>query len=160
MIQQKPKVLLLSIKPQYVQKILDGQKTIELRKTRPKIQKGDFILVYESSPSKSLIGWFEVQGIICESPKKLWDKVKNKAGVTKEEFDAYYQKSTLGVGICINSIHCIKMSLEDVRKQWNQFKPPQNFHYLKEEEILLAEQVTDYSLTFKTQDSQIPLSTY
>jgi predicted transcriptional regulator len=153
--QQTPKVLLLSIKPEYVQRILDGQKTIELRKTRPQIQEGDFILVYASSPKKSLIGWFEVRDIVCDAPKTLWKKVQKEAGVTKQEFDSYYQNSTLGVGICIEFKHDKELSLEEVRQRWSQFRPPQSFHYLKEDEVLLAEEITGYSLPKKIENSQL-----
>lgn len=144
----KPQVLLLSIKPQYVEKILDGQKTVELRKVKPQLEIGDFILVYESSPSKSLIGWFEIKEIICEKPKILWKKVKNDAGVTKKEFDTYYQKSDMGVAIRIEDRHTIKkpIPLHTVREKWTKFRPPQSFHYLKEEEISIAEEITNYSL--------------
>ena len=72
---RKPQVLLLSIKPEFVQKILDKQKTIELRKAKPQLNIGDFILVYESSPTKSLVGWFEVQEIIYEETQVLWNVI-------------------------------------------------------------------------------------
>lgn len=142
----KPQVLLLSIKPQFVQKILDGQKTVELRKVKPQLQIGDFILIYESSPTKSLIGWFEVQEIICDEVKTLWKKVKKDAGVTKKEFDTYYEKSIRGVAIRIKDKHRTNLSLDKVRQKWATFRPPQSFHYLKEEEISIAEEITNYSL--------------
>lgn len=155
--QQNPKVLLLSIKPEYVNKILDGQKTVELRKTRPKIKEGDFILVYASSPQKSLVGWAEVQNIVCDSPKKLWKEVQYSAGITKQEFDSYYQKSRLGIGISIKFNSTQKLSLEKVRERWHQFKPPQSFYYLKEDEVLLAEEITEYSLPRTSETSQLNL---
>ncbi|MBD2395151.1 ASCH domain-containing protein [Cyanobacterium aponinum FACHB-4101] len=143
---KKPQVLLLSIKPQFVRKILDGQKTVELRKVKPQLTTGDFILIYESSPSKCLIGWFEVKEIICEKPQILWKKVKNDAGITKEEFNTYYQKSMMGVAIRIKDKHTIKLPLDKIREKWTTFRPPQSFHYLKEKEVSIAEEITNYSL--------------
>jgi predicted transcriptional regulator len=143
---KKPQVLLISIKPEFVQKILDKQKTIELRKARPQLNIGDFILVYESSPTKSLVGWFEVQEIIYEEIQVLWKKVKDDAGVSKKEFDDYYQKSNFGVGIRIKDRFTSKLSLEEIRKTWVRFRPPQSFHYLKEDEIAIAEKITGFNL--------------
>jgi predicted transcriptional regulator len=144
---RKPQVLLLSIKPQFVQKILDNQKTIELRKSKPQLNVGDFILVYASSPAKSLVGWFEVEEIIYEKIQVLWNKVKDNAGVSKKEFDDYYQKSSFGVGIRIRDKRTCKLSLEEIRKTWIKFRPPQSFHYLKEDEIAIAEKITNFKLS-------------
>lgn len=155
---KKPQVLLLSIKPQFVQKILDGQKTVELRKVKPQLTTEDFILIYESSPSKCLIGWFEVKEIIYEKPQTLWKKVKNDAGVTKEEFNTYYQKSMMGVAIRIEDKHTIKIPLDKVREKWTTFRPPQSFHYLKEKEISIAEEITNYSLTTSQPLSQVTVN--
>jgi predicted transcriptional regulator len=155
---KKPQVLLLSIKPQFVQKILDGQKTVELRKVKPQLTSGDFILIYESSPTKCLIGWFEVQDIICEKPQALWKKVQGDAGITKEEFDAYYQKSRLGFAIKIQYGHTTKLPLDKVRQKWTTFHPPQSFHYLKEEEISIAEEITGYCLPTSQPISQLALN--
>jgi predicted transcriptional regulator len=154
----KPQVLLLSIKPQFVQKILDGKKTVELRKVKPQLSDGDFILIYESSPTKSLVGWFEVKEIICEKPQVLWKKVKEDAGITKEEFDAYYQKSSFGVAIRIEYRHTAKLSLDTIRQWWANFRPPQSFHYLKEEEISMAEEITKYDLPSSKPVTQLALN--
>ncbi|MBP0029390.1 ASCH domain-containing protein [Roseofilum sp. Guam] len=158
--QEYPKVLLLSIKPQYVQKILDGQKNIELRKTRPKLKKGDFILVYESSPTKCLRGWFEVQSISCENPQELWHKVQDNVGITKKEFDEYYKTSKVAIAIAIKSLYSTKLSLEEVRETWETFKPPQSFYYLKKDEIILAEKIIGFSVFDKSPNLQLTIPSF
>ena len=50
--------LLISIKPEYAQKILDGEKTVELRKTRTRLKPGDIVLVYVSSPQQVIAVFF------------------------------------------------------------------------------------------------------
>lgn len=156
MTSNKPKVLLLSIKPYFVQKILDGEKRVELRKSRPQLNTGDYILVYESAPQKILRGWFEVENIVYAEPESLWEKVKKDAGLTKEEFDLYYQNSNFGVGIFMKDRHITALSLDEVRQHWPHFRPPQSFHYLKENEICLAEEITQYNLSSSYQ-TKLPL---
>ena len=145
-------VLLISIKPCYIEKILDGNKTIELRKTKPKLKTDDFILVYASSPKKAIIGWLKVKKIIDDTPRKLWSQVKKKAGVTKKEFDLYYKNSKLAVAICFDLKYTTDLSLNTVRQRWENFNPPQSFHYLKLEEVYLAESITGYSILEETEN--------
>ena len=44
-------ILLISVKPEFAEKILRGEKTIELRKSAPKkVDIEDYILIYVTSP--------------------------------------------------------------------------------------------------------------
>jgi len=54
-------VLLLSIQPKYANLIFEGKKTTELRRVRPRVNQGDFVLIYVSSPDKVLLGSCEVE---------------------------------------------------------------------------------------------------
>lgn len=153
-----PNVLLLSIKPKYVQKILDGQKSFELRKSRPRINTGDFILIYESSPTKALIGWCKVQNIISDTPEKLWEQVQINAGVTYDEFKAYYKKSTVGVAIQIELIQAPrKVALDVIRQKWENFRPPQSFQYLTLEQVLVMEEILNWRLPSQTSFRQFSI---
>ena len=46
------KSILISIKPQYVEKILNGEKTIEIRKTKPNIELPCKVYIYCTMPNK------------------------------------------------------------------------------------------------------------
>jgi predicted transcriptional regulator len=51
-------ILLLSIRPEYANKIFDRTKTVELRRVRPRLlNEGDRVVVYVSSPGTSC-SWF------------------------------------------------------------------------------------------------------
>ena len=83
--------LILSIKPEYVKAILSGEKKYEFRRRifkRPDIEK---IYIYCSSPTKMIVAVFHLNDIIEDSPQGLWDRLKDKAGLTKEEFFDYFQ---------------------------------------------------------------------
>ena len=44
-------ILLISVKPEFAKKIINGEKTIELRKSTPKrVNKDNYILIYVTSP--------------------------------------------------------------------------------------------------------------
>jgi predicted transcriptional regulator len=124
--------VLFSIRPKYAEKIFNGTKTIELRKVKPKrLTQGGLIFVYVSSPVKSLVGAFKVKKIEEYSPSEMWEKVREYAGISKSEFDEYYQNSTSGVAIYIDNVWKLPKPIElsTLRKSTEGFYPPQSFRY-------------------------------
>jgi predicted transcriptional regulator len=81
--------LLLSVRPEYAEKIFEGIKTVELRRTRPRLCEGDVVIVYASSPTKALIGAFEVEKVIQKPLKDLWHEVQKKAGISYDDSYSY-----------------------------------------------------------------------
>ncbi len=81
--------ILLSIKPQFVEKILSGDKCFEFRKRIPN-KTIDKILIYSSYPVCTVVGEAEVLNIISTSPKKLWEETKNQSGIDSEFFFKYF----------------------------------------------------------------------
>lgn len=129
--------LLLSIRPKYANLIFSGHKKIELRRVRPRLQKGDIVLIYVSSPVKALMGGFLVRKVIQGTPKYLWSTVGEEAGVTKKEFKDYYSGLSLGFAISSSKIWQLKqpINLIDLRKRWSHFSPPQGYRYINLDEI-------------------------
>jgi predicted transcriptional regulator len=72
--------VLLSIKPEYANKIFDGSKKFEFRRTIFKESSVKTIVVYASSPVKRIIGEFEIENILLEDLDILWKKTKKFAG--------------------------------------------------------------------------------
>ena len=81
--------LLLSINPEYVEKIFAGIKKYEFRKSQCK-RPIDGIIIYCTSPVMKVVGEASVVGIIVEEPGIMWKEVKELAGVTKEFYDSYF----------------------------------------------------------------------
>jgi predicted transcriptional regulator len=124
--------ILMSIRPKYANKIFDGTKTVELRRIKPKtLDSGDLILVYVSSPIKSLVGAFRVARVVEKPLPSLWKAVKDHAGVSYKEFLRYYEGVQLGVAIFIKDVWILPkpIHLSDLQKEESGFYPPQNFQY-------------------------------
>ena len=82
--------ILMSIRPQYAEKIFSKTKTVELRKVKPKtLAGGDLIFVYVSSPVQSLVGAFKVASVLEKPLSSLWPNVKDYAGISRGEFLDY-----------------------------------------------------------------------
>jgi predicted transcriptional regulator len=129
--------LLISVKPEYADKIFAGAKTVELRRTRPRLLKGDLVLIYVTSPIKALAGACEVVEVIEGTPEALWGIVQDQAGVSVEEFCEYYAGAAIGFGIHLNNARRLPepFHLEELRTEWPSFHPPQSYRYLSPEQV-------------------------
>ena len=121
--------ILLSIKPEYSKKILSGEKKYEFRRQKPK-ENFEVVFVYESSPSKSIVGYFSVKKIISGSPNKIWKKCKRYGGIEKENYLAYCENKNIIHAIEIDKIFEFDSPIDPFEIHTN-FKPPQNFSYLE-----------------------------
>lgn len=126
------KFLFISIKPEYANKIINKQKTIELRKNRPNVQSGDYVLIYATVPIKAVIGFGKIKNIIDTSPEIMWNENAGKLGINKEAYDKYYTHSNRAIGIEISSICKFKFGflLSDIKEMYPKFSPPQTYRYI------------------------------
>ncbi|CAB3761747.1 ASCH domain-containing protein [Paraburkholderia solisilvae] len=82
--------VLLSIKPEFAEKILLGEKHFEFRKALPKASGVKTALIYATKPVGKVVGEFDIDGFISESPRKLWSRTKGFSGITKRFFNEYF----------------------------------------------------------------------
>ena len=82
--------IIVSINPEYVEKILSGDKKFEYR-TRVAKQQVDTLIIYSTKPIMKVVAEVEIQGIIVTSPEELWNQTKNQSGITKSFFDEYFK---------------------------------------------------------------------
>jgi predicted transcriptional regulator len=129
----KNKAVLLSIKPKYVSMISNGEKKYELRRKCPKVNRDDLILVYESSPTMSLVGAFVVGDVIQKSPMALWRCVGSMSGVNRREFLEYFSGCDIASAIEVTKYWTLdnRISLSQLR-ELNDIEPPQSYRYLCE----------------------------
>ena len=73
--------VLLSIKPKYVKEIQMGNKLYEFRKSIFK-QETDEIFVYESSPTKQIVGKIYIDDIIEDTPQELTITILQESIIT------------------------------------------------------------------------------
>ena len=86
--------ILLSIKPEYANKIFDGQKHYEYRKRIPKKEVSK-IVVYSSAPEQAVIGEVEVVKTLKMKPTPLWNSTKANAGISRSKYRKYFSGCTM-----------------------------------------------------------------
>lgn len=125
-----PRCLVLSIKPRYVDKILAGTKTIELRRTAPDLSPGAPVLLYSSSPVKAIVGIATLKRVDERTPAELWTATADHAGVTNAEFNEYFDGAERAFGLGLIDVRqaSSSVSLEQMRELG--VEPPQSWRYL------------------------------
>ena len=126
--------ILMSIKPKYSRLIFSGVKKYELRKTPIKARGNEVVVVYESTPTKAVVGYFETKKIVKNSPEAIWTTLKSDIGVSEKEFFEYFYQKRWGYALKIDNPKLFdrKISLQELREVYGHWNPPQNFQYLKE----------------------------
>ncbi|MGD1930134.1 MAG: ASCH domain-containing protein [Leptolyngbyaceae cyanobacterium] len=143
------KVLLFSIHPEHCDNIFKGIKTVELRRTRPKAKSGDIIIVYASSPEKSVKGIVSVDKVVELPIDQLWLSVEDQAAINHELFLSYFSGASKGCGIFLERKFyrpVTSIGLGDLRKSWSGFHPPQSYRYLRQNEIDIFDQLFDFDV--------------
>ena len=121
--------VLLSIKPEYANKIFSGEKKFEYRKSIFK-REIKFIVVYVTKPVGMIIGEFEIDKIISDTPKQIWDLTKEHSGIEEDKFRNYFLNRETGFAIKVKEAKLYKHS--KTLKEYNpKIKvPPQSFCYI------------------------------
>ncbi len=120
--------VLLSIKPKFAERIFNGSKKYEFRKVIFKNPKIKTIVVYASSPVQRVIGEFDIETILQDTPKRLWRETREQAGVSEEFFFDYFSKRNNGFAIKVKRTRRYKKP-RCLRTSYN-ITPPQSFCYI------------------------------
>jgi predicted transcriptional regulator len=123
--------VILSIKPEYVEKIVTGEKQYEFRKIIFRNKQIRTVYIYVTAPTKKIIGSFTIGELIEDHPKKLWTKLWNVSGMNKQDFFTYFTNKEKGFAIEIKELHLFDIPI-DPHEVISDFHPPQSFSYLRQ----------------------------
>lgn len=125
------KYLFLSIKKEYVNRIFEGKKQIELRKSRPNVTAGDCIIIYCTSPIKAIVGLATILDIISENPERMWQLYSKRLGISRSDYFRYYNNSSKAIGIILGEVQKLDdhICLSLIKQQIPTFTPPQTYKY-------------------------------
>lgn len=121
--------ILLSINPEYVEKIMNGSKKFEYRKRECK-RKIDRIVIYSTAPVKKIIGEAEVEKVLVDSLEKIWKITKDFSGIDKIFFDSYYRDKDYAVVYQLKNI--VEYSSPRDLSEYGISSAPQSFQYIQE----------------------------
>ena len=120
---------LLSIKPEFVDKIFSGEKLFEYRKAifkRPEVKS---VVIYSTMPEGKIVGEFKIGNILAKCPEELWEETKAASGIEKAFFDEYFVNRTVAYAIEIKELTRYSQPIDPYESDVG-FKAPQSFKYL------------------------------
>ena len=106
------KAIMISIKPQWVEKILNGEKTIEIRKTKPKCELPCKVYIYCTKPKK----WWAFSNWGATSDELVWkikDKVKMCNGLEVWDDDCEKLNGKVVAEFTLNKVDTLERDLND-----------------------------------------------
>lgn len=121
--------VLLSVKPKYADEILSGRKKYEFRRSVFKKQNIERVYIYSTSPVSKIVAAFEIEQILKGSPEKIWKLCHKYAGISKNDFFAYFKNSDVAYAIEIGNVDGFLNPI-DPHHIIEDFKPPQSFYYV------------------------------
>ena len=124
------RALLISIQPKFAKAILDGSKTIELRRTSPTLPPAALALIYSSSPSKALVGWATVDEVLQASPSALWNSHSGSTGISRAEFTNYFAGRSNAYGLRLSGVERAGNAIGLTHLRDHGLEPPQSWRYV------------------------------
>lgn len=123
------KAVLLSIKPEFAHKIFDGSKKFEFRKQVFKDTSVKTVVVYSSSPEQKVIGEFEIETILNDTPDNIWVQTRFYSGITQEFYNEYFEGRDKAYAIKVASVK--KYRKQKSLADFNVQSAPQSFAYVE-----------------------------
>ena len=119
--------MLLSINPEYVGRILRGEKEYEYRKFRCRSDVNK-IVIYATAPQKQVVAEAEISEIIEDDILSVWRQTKERSGVSYPFFRKYYKgkKTAIAYRLKNLTVYDTPMTLHEI----GVVKAPQSYCYL------------------------------
>ncbi len=126
--------LLLSVRPQHLNKILKGKKRVELRRKFSTKWHGHVVNLYASGPVMQMVGQARVRRIVCKAPELVWMEFKDEIGCSREEFDNYTAGAIEIYALELDEVTPFRIPVsrsDAVALLRNRLVPPQSYCTLK-----------------------------
>ena len=145
----RDRMMILSLRPRFADAILGGVKTVELRRTEPRIRLPTLALIYATTPVRALLGTCIVTSVESGRLAALWQAHGGSSGLDHGEFLNYFEGVHAGSALSLASPRRLSrpIPLAELRSSPKGFRPPQSFAYVDTETgkrlLQMAAQSTD-----------------
>ena len=123
---------LLSLKPQYADLILAGEKTVELRNRVVRMEPGTVIWIYATKPVGGIVALAELDSVVHDTPAEIWIRYGREICIDRAHFDSYINNRESVSALIFSSVRKLKQSvtLDWIRRSVTDFQPPQFYSRL------------------------------
>lgn len=126
---------LISIHPEYVEKILSGEKCLEFRRSWA-ANPIDILVIYATAPVQQIVAVTQVGHVFRGSKNRLWELALIKGGgISRRKLFDYMKGKKEGVALELLKVCRIDGGIYPRTLFGDDFRPPQSFRYLNQNEI-------------------------
>lgn len=127
--------VLISIHPNYVEKIHLGEKRLEFRRSWAANQV-DYLVIYATSPVQQIVSVAQIGQVFRGSKSRLWELARSKGGgISRKKLFEYMEGKNEGVALELSGILKIANGINPLTFFGDGFRPPQSFRYLTQSEF-------------------------
>lgn len=120
--------VIMSIKPEYVEKIFKGEKKFEYRKSIFK-KEVESILIYATKPVGKVVGEIIFTEILQDNPNEIWKLTAQESGVEYAFFKEYFNNKEIAYAIKIDKVSIYESPVE-LDQYIGSGKAPQSYCYI------------------------------
>ena len=126
---------LMSIKPDFVDSIIEGRKTVEIRRRRPSLAPGHWLWIYSTMPRGRIEVVATIRSVTPGPPLDIWRQFGEMTGISSDEYQDYVNGSSCAVAISLTNVRKLStsISLAKLRETACGFQPPQFFRWLEDD---------------------------
>jgi predicted transcriptional regulator len=129
--------VLLSVRPRFADALLDGTKTVEMRRRSIRLGEGAICLLYASTPTRALTGALTVADVEHGTPDELWDRHGDRTALTRNEYDTYLHGRPTAAALLVETVIAFQtpVPLEELRRRSKRFVAPQSYRFMHHGEV-------------------------
>jgi predicted transcriptional regulator len=132
----------LSVRPAYAERILNGKKTVEIRKHFPVEWTNQRVCLYATRKVGGLVGTVRVVDVVRQPPHDIWEMFGDDIGCSRAEFDSYVGDASQVSAVVLDDVRPLgtPLSRKLLRDSWGiAVTPPQSYCAIRQgSEWLLA----------------------
>ncbi|MGH9481689.1 MAG: ASCH domain-containing protein [Terriglobales bacterium] len=129
-----PRVVLMSIHPEYAFRIADGTKRVELRVRPPALPTPYRVLFYGTTPLRKMVAWATVAKVLVGTPTEIWGVCGGLAAVNHDTFHHYLAHRKRLSALYLENVSAVDPPVS-LPAAW---RPPQSFRFLSREEAIMC----------------------
>lgn len=124
------RTVLLSVRPRHAEAILDGRKTVEVRRQPVRIEPGSPLVIYATSPTRAIVGLASVESTVRVSAEQGWDVHHAAMAIGRDELDRYLDGKP-GSFLRLGQVTRLEtpLPLDDLRNG-HPFRPPRSYRFV------------------------------
>ena len=130
------RAVLLSVKPRFARAILEGRKTVEVRRRFPQVPAGTTVVLYSSSPERAVLGTVRLKRAIRVDPKVVWETFSDEIDIEEDALIEYLAGADASTVLQVEEPETWSQPVTLGRlRELIGVEPPQSFRYLAADQV-------------------------